>query len=67
MEEVERKALRAAVDNQRKGQSFEESLAINVKRAGLGYDTYIELIGKVRKASKKRTMAEAALILLSDE
>ena len=69
MEEVERKALSAAVDNLRRGQSFEESLAINIKKMGLGYEIYIELIGKVRQVSKKRkaTLIEAAQHLLSNE
>ena len=65
MEEVERRALRAAVEAKRKGQSFEDSLAINVRKEGLGYEAYIDLIGRVREASKKRKvdLSEAATLL----
>jgi hypothetical protein len=68
MEEVERRALMAAVENRRKGQSFEDSLAINVRKEGLGYEAYIDLIGRVRETSKRRKidMPDAALQMVSE-
>jgi hypothetical protein len=69
MRAEEREALRWAVEKRRKGESFETSLARQVKGLGLGFDDYIRLIADLRDLSREKgiDLDEASLELASKE
>lgn len=65
----ERTALLDAVRKKRRDDTFENSLARQVKNQGLGYEDYIRLIADVRELARKKALRleRAAEILASEE
>ncbi|MDD1770244.1 MAG: hypothetical protein LUO79_04075, partial [Methanomassiliicoccales archaeon] len=62
-------ALKDAVEKQRKDEEFERSLGRAMRAAGLDYEAYIHLVGRVRDVSrrKKVTLQEAAIVLSNEQ
>ena len=68
MRPEERQALIDAVDKRRKDDSFERSMARQVKNQGLSYEDYIRLIADVRDLAKGKGLdLEAAAKELASE
>ena len=64
-----RQILKDAVEKQRKDEEFERSLGRAMRAAGLDYEAYIHLVGKVRDVSRRKKIApeEAAIVLSNEE
>jgi hypothetical protein len=68
MRPEERRALIDAVDKRRKDDTFERSMARQVKNQGLSYEDYIRLIADVRDLAKGKGLdLEAAAKELASE
>ncbi|MCX6650047.1 MAG: hypothetical protein NT131_00060 [Methanomassiliicoccales archaeon] len=56
MEEIRaelRKALNAALENRRRDDSLEQAVGREVRRAGLSYQDYMEIMETVRKKARR--------------
>jgi len=63
-----RQVLKDAVEKRRKDEEFERSLGRVMRAAGLDYEAYIQLVGRVRQVSRRKRIAlEEAAIVLSNE
>lgn len=64
-----RQVLKDAVEKQRKDEAFERSLGRAMRAAGLDYESYILLVGRIREVSRRKKIAlgEAAIVLSNEE
>ncbi|MDD1771182.1 MAG: hypothetical protein LUO79_08880 [Methanomassiliicoccales archaeon] len=64
-----KQALKDAVEKRRKDEELERSLGRAMRAAGLDYEAYIHLVGRVRDISRRKKIAleEAALGLLDEK
>ncbi len=67
MKDEERKAVKDALDRQMRKESFEHALSKSMKRHGLSYEQYIEVMSQIREQAYKKKIGveEAARALVS--
>jgi hypothetical protein len=69
MKEEGRKVLTAALDKRRRDDSLEQAVGREVRRAGLSYPDYLEIVDAVRDHARKHKLDawESAEALLKEQ